>query len=130
MAIQHAAATGWQAFAAGQRENGLATLRGAAEREARTDKHAITPGPLAPARELYAEALLEAGRPDLALAEFEAVQRTEPRRLRAIAGAARAADAAGNRDEARRLNAMLLDVAGGADPTRAEIVAARAYLAR
>jgi hypothetical protein len=130
VAIQREAATGWQAFAAGQREDGLATLRGAAEREARTDKHAITPGPLAPARELYAEALLEAGRPDLALAEFEAVQRTEPRRLRAIAGAARAADAAGNRDEARRLNAVLLDVAGGADPTRAEIVAARAYLAR
>ncbi|BDG70745.1 hypothetical protein [Roseomonas fluvialis] len=128
--IQREAATGWQAFAAGQREAGLATLRAAAEREARTDKHAITPGPLAPARELYAEALLEAGLPAQALAEFEAVQRTEPRRLRAIDGAARAADAAGNRDEARRLYASLIDVAGAGDASRQEIAAARAYLAR
>ncbi|WP_137123848.1 hypothetical protein [Roseomonas sp. HF4] len=128
VAIQRDAATGWQAFAAGRREEGLALLRATAEREARTDKHVITPGPLAPARELYAEALLEAGQPAAALAEFDAVQRTEPRRLRAIAGAARAADAAGDRDEARRLYASLLDVAGNGDPTRTEIAAARSYL--
>ncbi|MFN0115013.1 MAG: tetratricopeptide repeat protein, partial [Paracoccaceae bacterium] len=128
--IQREAALGLQAFAAGQREEGLRLLRAAAERDSRLDKHVITPGPLAPARELYAEALLEAGQPAAALAEFEAVQRTEPRRLRAIAGAARAAEAMGNRDEARRLHASLLDVAGNGDPTRAELAAARAYLAR
>ncbi|HYF09475.1 MAG TPA: tetratricopeptide repeat protein [Acetobacteraceae bacterium] len=128
--IQREAALGQQAFAAGQREEGLQQLRMAAERESRLDKHVITPGPLAPARELYAEALLEAGQAAAALAEFEAVQRTEPRRLRAIAGAARAAEALGNRDEARRLHASLLDVAGNGDPSRPEIVAARAYLGR
>ena len=130
VAIQRESALGWQQFAGGQREQGLATLRAAAERESRTDKHAITPGPLAPARELYAEALLEAGQPAAALVEFEAVQRTEPRRFRAIAGAARSAEAAGNRDEARRFHAMLLDVAGSGDASRPELVAARAYLGR
>ena len=130
VAIQRDVAAGLQAFAAGRREEGLAALRAAAEREGRTDKHVVTPGPLAPARELYAEALLEAGQAAAALIEFEAVQRTEPRRLRAIAGAARAAEAAGNRDEARRLHASLLDVAGQGDPTRAELAAARAYHGR
>lgn len=130
VAIQRDVAAGWQTFAAGRREEGLAALRAAAELEARFDKHVITPGPLAPARELYAEALLEAGQAAAALVEFEAVQRTEPRRLRAIAGAARAAVAVGNRDEARRLHASLLDVAGNGDPSRPEIAAARAYLGR
>lgn len=130
VAIQRDAAAGWQAFAAGRQEQGLAILRRAAEHEARTDKHAITPGPLAPARELYAEALLEAGQPGAALIEFTALQRTEPRRFRAIAGAARAADLAGNRDEARRQYDQLLDVAGSSGATRPEVVIARAYLAR
>ncbi|WP_424810918.1 tetratricopeptide repeat protein [Roseococcus sp. YIM B11640] len=130
VAIQREAAMGVQQFAAGQREDGLATLRGAAEREGRTDKHVVTPGPLAPARELYAEALMEAGEPARALTEFVAVQVTEPRRFRAILGAARAAEAAGQPDEARRHYAALVDVAGQADGRRAELIAARAYLAR
>lgn len=130
VAIQRAAAAGWQEFASGRREEGLATLRGAAEREAGTDKHAITPGPLAPARELYAEALLEAGQPAAALAVFQALQQTEPRRFRAVAGAARAADAAGDREEARRQYGQLLDVAGSGGAGRPEVVAARAYLGR
>lgn len=129
VAIQREAALGWQEFAAGQRDQGLATLRGAAEREARTDKHVVTPGPLAPARELYAEALLEAGQPAAALAQFDAVQRSEPRRFRAIAGAARAAEAAGQPAEARRHYLLLLDVAGdGAE--RPEMATARAFVAR
>lgn len=128
--IERVAAAGWQEFALGRKEQGLATLRGAAEREGRTDKHVITPGPLAPARELYAEALLEAGQPAAALAVFQALQQTEPRRFRAIAGAARAADAAGDREEARRQYGQLLDVAGSGGTGRPEVVAARAHLGR
>jgi len=130
VAIQRAAAAGWQQFASGRQEEGLATLRGAAEREAGTDKHVITPGPLAPARELYAEALLEAGQSAAALAVFQALQQTEPRRFRAIAGAASAADAAGDRDEARRQYGQLLDVAGSGGAGRPEVVTARAYVGR
>ncbi|MDB5413949.1 MAG: hypothetical protein JWR10_2284 [Rubritepida sp.] len=130
VAIQREAAAGVQAFAAGRREEGLLTLRGASEREGRTDKHVVTPGPLAPARELYAESLLEAGQPAAALVEFESVQRTEPRRFRAIAGAARAAEAAGSTDEARRHYTSLIDVAGNSAAVRPELTAARAYLRR
>jgi tetratricopeptide (TPR) repeat protein len=127
--VQRLSAEGWAAFAAGRREQGLATLREAAEREARTDKHVITPGPLAPARELLAEALLEAGQPAAALREFETVQRTEPRRFRAVHGAARAAELAGERDLALRYYGALLEIAPGADAGRPEIERARAFLA-
>lgn len=130
VAIQRDSALGWQQFAAGRQEEGLATLRAAAEREARTDKHAITPGPLAPARELLAEALLQAGQPAAALAEFRAVQQTEPRRFRAIAGAARAAEAAGDRDAARLHAGELLDIAAQDAAPRPELLAARGQLGR
>lgn len=128
--IQREAAEGWIAFASGQRDQGIALLRAAAEREGRTEKHVITPGPLAPARELLAEALLEAGNHAEARREFEAVQQTEPRRFRTVYGAARAAELAGDAEAARRSYARLLEIAARADTPRAELAAARAYLAR
>ena len=128
--IQRQTAEGWIAFAAGRREEGLATLRQAAEREGETEKHVVTPGPLAPARELLAEALLEAGQHAAARQEFEAVQRTEPRRFRAAFGAARAAELAGDREAAQRLYGQVLEIAARSDTPRPELVAARAYLGR
>lgn len=126
--IQRESAEGVALVAAGQVEQGLVTLRAAADHQARTEKHVVTPGPLAPARELLAEALLDAGQPIAALREFEAVQQTEPRRFRAVAGAARAAAQANDREAARRHYAALIDIAPNADPARTEVVQARAFL--
>ncbi len=126
--IQRTAAEGWAAFARGRREEGLAALREAAEREGRTQKHIVTPGPLAPAREQLGEMLLEAGRPAEALREFEAVAQTEPNRFRAVAGAARAAEQAGDREAARRHYAALLEIAPNADVTRSELAQARTFV--
>jgi tetratricopeptide (TPR) repeat protein len=126
--IQRQSAEGWAAFAAGRREDGLGMLREAAEREGRTEKAAITPGPLAPARELLAEALLEAGRHADARREFEAVQRTEPRRFRAVYGAARAAELAGDRVAAQLHYAALLEIAPRPDASRPELELARAFI--
>jgi len=128
--IQRIAAEGWVAFASGRREDGLRLLREATDRESRTDKAAITPGPLAPARELLAEALLEAGDARAALAEFEAVSRTEPRRFRATAGAMQAAAAAGDTAAARRHAAALVDIAPNPDSPRPAIERARVLLAQ
>ena len=129
--IQRRAAEGWVAYAQGRREEGLAALREAVEREGRTEKHIVTPGPLAPAREQLAEMLLEAGRPAEALREFEAVARTEPNRFRAVSGAARAAERAGDAEATRRHYAHLLEIAARAeDGARPEVAAARAYAAK
>lgn len=127
--IQWRAAGAWVAFAAGRRVEGIAALREAAELEDATDKAAVTPGPLAPARELLGEMQLEAGDPSAALREFEASMAKEPGRLRGAFGAARAAEAAGDAASARKHYARMLEIAANADTARPELERARRYLA-
>lgn len=94
--------------AEGKSDECLEALRQAADREDATEKHVVTPGPILPARELLADMLLEADRPGDALAEYEAVLLKEPHRYRAVAGAMRAADGAGDAEKARLHAADLL----------------------
>jgi Tfp pilus assembly protein PilF len=101
IAIQVDAVKGFAAFKAGQAEAGVAGLRKAAEREDASEKHVVTPGPLLPARELLAAVLLQRGDAAAALREFETVLGKEPNRLRAMAGAAVAAERAGEPGKAR-----------------------------
>lgn len=99
--IQMDVVRGLAAFKSGQAEAGIAVLRQAADREDASEKHVVTPGPLLPAREVLATALLERGDAAAALQEFEGVLRKEPNRLRAMAGAALAAERAGDKERAR-----------------------------
>jgi len=50
-------------------------MRSAAAEEDGTEKNAITPGPLKPAREQLGELLLELNQPALALKEFKTLQK-------------------------------------------------------
>jgi tetratricopeptide (TPR) repeat protein len=127
--IQHIAATAWIAEAEGRPDEALELMRKATEIEAGTEKHAITPGPLAPAREQLAEMLLAAGQPAEALKEFEAVQQVEPNRLRALAGAGRAAELAGDPAAAKRYYGEVVELSASATVSRPEIEAARAFVA-
>ena len=128
--IHRVAAEGWIALSRGQQDQGLALLREAAEREGRTDKHPVTPGPLVPAREQLGEMLLLMQRPAEAQREFEAVQQTEPRRFRAVNGAAMAAEQAGDRAAARRHYGQLLEIAAKAETPLPELDRARAFLSQ
>ena len=125
--IQRTVALAWQTFASGRRDEGIAQLRAAADAEDATDKAAVTPGPLAPARELLGDMLLEAGRAKEALAAFEATMKKEPNRFRGAYGAARAAEAAGNRGKAKTYYNQLLRIARDADTARPELVTARNF---
>jgi tetratricopeptide (TPR) repeat protein len=127
--IQRRVAAAWVAFAEGRREEALATLRAAADAEDATDKSAVSPGPLAPARELLGEMLHAAGDASGALAELEASMAKEPGRFRGAFAAARAAEAAGNAAKAREHYARTVELAREADSLRPEIETARAYLA-
>jgi hypothetical protein len=126
--IQHMAAAAWIAYAEGKGDEALALMRSAAEREAGTEKHVITPGPLAPAREQLGEMLLAADRPAEALTEFEAVQQVEPDRFRALFGAGRAAELAGDRPTAKRYYERVVEITASADSSRPEIEAAKAFV--
>lgn len=128
--IQRRVAMAWQLFAHGNRAEAIALLTGVAEVEDRTDKAAVTPGPFLPARESLAEMLLQAGRPAEALAAFETVLQREPNRFRAVAGAARAATAAGNDAKAAGFYTQLLTTCVTADTQRSELLAARQAIGR
>ena len=128
--IQRQAATAWIARAEGKKDEALALLRSAAEREDATEKHPVTPGPLVPARELLAEALLEANEPAQALREFEASMRIEPNRFKGLYGAARAAELSGDGAKARAYYTQLLALGEKADSERPELRQAKAFLGR
>jgi hypothetical protein len=116
--IQEVAVEAWAALAAGKKEEALRQMRLAAELEDGTEKSAVTPGPLAPARELLGEMLLEMNDPAQALEQFEATLKKEPGRFRALDGAAHAAQLSANRDASQRYFRELLKACSRADKRR------------
>jgi hypothetical protein len=107
--------------AEGKRDEGTDLMKAAAAREDATEKHVVTPGPLLPAREVYADLLLEAKKGADALREYEAVLAKEPNRYRAILGAAKAAQAAGDAKKAKLYGDELRQQAKDADTPRIEL---------
>ena len=104
----------------------LAELRA----EDKTEKSIVTPGPLAPARELYGSMLLERGMAKEALTAFETTLNKEPNRLNATIGAGQAAQKLGDTAKARQYFAKALALADGKDVSRVEIADARAFVAK
>ena len=128
--IQRQAAAAWLAHAEGRNDEALQLLGRAAALEDTTDKHPVTPGAILPAREQLGDLLFELNQPAQALKEFEAVLQSAPRRFNSLYGAARAAEVSGQAKKARTHYASLVAVCQHADHERAELQAARAFLAR
>jgi len=116
--IQADVVHGLTVLAEGKGAEGSELLRAAAAREDATEKHAVTPGPLLPARELLADVLLAAKKGSEALREFEAVLAKEPNRYRAITGAGKAARLAGDAKKVQTYAALLSQQAKDADAPR------------
>jgi len=123
--IMRKGAEAWTLHAQGKSAEAVARLREAADDEDATEKSPVSPGPLAPAREMYAELLLEAGQAKEALTQFETAMSKEPGRFRSLAGAMRAAEQTGDTAKARKYAIQLLDLAKNASPGRAELEQAR-----
>jgi tetratricopeptide (TPR) repeat protein len=120
--VQRRAVSAWTALAEDRADEALREMKSAAELEDSTEKSAVTPGPLAPSRELLGEMLLQMNQPRQALEEFEATLKSEPKRFRALYGAARAAQLKGDREASRRYFRELLEVCKHADkPGRKEM---------
>ncbi len=128
--IQIKVVEAWTVRAEGNAEQALSLMQAAAEHEDRTEKSAVTPGPIKPARELLGEMLLELDRPALALVEFEAAMKKEPNRFRALSGAARAAELTGDAVRARDYYSQMQKLWNGADPDSPELNRMKAFLVR
>jgi tetratricopeptide (TPR) repeat protein len=107
---QRLAVAAWVAHAEGRHAEALDLARRAADQEEQVEKHPVTPGPLIPARELLGDILMVHQQPAEALAAYEETLEREPNRARTLAGAARAARAAGRDDVARTHYRALMDV--------------------
>jgi hypothetical protein len=127
--IQRQVANAWVLAAEGKHDEALKAMSAAADAEDKTGKHPVTPGPLAPARELYGQMLLDRGMAKESLAAFEATMAKEPNRYGGYAGAAKAAEAAGDKVKAKTYAQKLVTLASDADADRTEVAKARAFLA-
>jgi hypothetical protein len=124
------AVSAWVALAEGSREQAVKLMRVAADGEDGSVKHVSMENRLYPMRELFAELLLETGQAAPALREFEAALKENPNRYRGLYGAARAAEAAGDRQKAGIYFAKFVAVSAKADTDRPEIAQAKTFLAK
>ncbi|HUQ50296.1 MAG TPA: hypothetical protein VM056_06245 [Terriglobales bacterium] len=128
--IQRRGVSAWALLAVGKEQEALLAMEAAADLEDGTEKSAVTPGPISPARELLGEMLLQLKQPAQALKQFEATLRKEPNRFRALAGAAKAAGLLGDEEAEKKYYRALLKVCERADtPGRPELAKARVIAA-
>ncbi|HET9424273.1 MAG TPA: hypothetical protein VFO55_02790 [Gemmatimonadaceae bacterium] len=97
VAIQYLEARAALYIAEGARNDGLEAMFEAVKREDATEKSAVTPGPIVPARELLADMYMELRRHREALAHYRDALVKEPGRFRSLYGAMKAAAAIGDR---------------------------------
>ncbi len=124
--IKRQALDAWVLLASGDTAGALREAKAAADREDVTEKHPITPAELLPARELEADMHLALGHFAAAREAYQETLKREPGRARAVFGAARAAELAGDRSAAADGYRAYLDLMDQADGGRAEMQVARA----
>src|ERR1700733_4459041 len=127
--VQAQTANAWILYADGKYDEALKAMSAAAAAEDNSEKSPVTPGPPAPARELYGSMLLERGMDKEALTAFEATMAKEPNRFNGYVGAAKAAQALGDTAKAKAMYEKLVALAAGSNSERPTLAAARVFVA-
>jgi tetratricopeptide (TPR) repeat protein len=110
--VQQREAEAWLAYAEGKSGEAVKSMRLAAEREESEHEESLS----IPAREMLGDLFLDLKQPSEALTAYQAALKISPKRFDALYGAARAAEAAGNAQEAREYYTQLARIAApGAD---------------
>jgi tetratricopeptide (TPR) repeat protein len=117
--VQRREVAAWMAEKAGNKARAFSKMRSAADLEESMDKDAVTPGAVTPAREMLAELYSLENQPKESLAEYEAVLKVAPNRFNALYGAARAAEASGNNEIAKRYYQKLTEISPGDERPKA-----------
>jgi hypothetical protein len=113
--IQQVEVSAWVALAENKNDQAISQMMSAADMEDGTEKSAVTPGPLAPARELLGQMFLQLNQPTQALKQFEATLQHEPGRFRALYEAAHAAQLTGDRQTSQKYFRQLLKTCSHGD---------------
>lgn len=128
--VERRTANAWLALAEGNKAEALTLMRSAADLEATTEKHPVTPGPMIPARELLGDMLIELNQPQQALREFEGSLGDSPNRFNGLFGAARAAELSGDKKKAADYYAKIVSLTANADSERSELHKAKKFLSQ
>jgi len=121
----HKEALAWLSVAQQKYDDALGILRPVAEHE---DSLGEEPDGI-PAREMMAEILMMAKRPEQALAEYELDLKFNPNRFNGLYGAAQAAEAAGKQEKAAQYYGELVKVCAGGNSDRPELSRAKGLVA-
>ena len=127
--LQLQAANGWVMFGEGRKDEAIDLLRRVAKAEDELGKSPVSPGALVPVREQLGDMLLELGRPQDALAAFEAALKIYPARYRGLYGAGLSAERAGDHATASLYYAKLAAQTAKGDGRRSELAHIREFLA-
>ena len=127
--IQVLAAQAWIAQAQSKPEEALKFMRAAADLEDSSEKHVAMENRFYPMRELLGDLLMEQGQAGEALKTYEASMKNARERLRGFYGAAKAAEALGDKQKATTYFTELLRLTKDADTDRPEIRTAKQALA-
>jgi tetratricopeptide (TPR) repeat protein len=118
-------AEAWILHAQGEDDKAIPLLRTLADKN---DKDGSEPEGV-PAREMLADLLLEAKRPQEALVEYRTDLKLNPNRFNGLYGAARAAEEAGKQKDAEEYYALLVKTCEGGSSTRPELSRAKQLVA-
>lgn len=128
--IQRRAVAAWIAHAEKRDDEAVKLMRESADLDDATDGDAIMPGPIVRARELLGDLYLELGQPGAALTAFRTALAKTPLRFNGLLGAARAAQAAGDHDQAAALVRQLDALCRKNHCVRPELVELQAAIER
>ncbi len=116
----------WASYASGRNDEALKQMRTAADLQDKVGQGEVDN----PAREMLGDMLLDLGDPQRALAEYRVATRLSPNRFNGLYNAGRAAEAAGQKDEASTYYAALLkSTADGGESRRPELAHAKSFVA-
>lgn len=122
------AVTSWIALADDDAATALELAQAAADREDAVDKHPVTPGEVLPARELFADMLLQLGRGGDARDQYLVVLENSPNRLNALLGAAEASVQLGGEAEAADYYRTALQQTASGNQNRPRLKRAKAFV--
>ena len=125
--IQRISAMAWLKYMKGEKKEALNLMKQAANLEATTAKHPVTPGEILPSRELLADMLLDMGNYKEAQAEYEAALVRSANRFNSLYGAGYAAELMGDKGKAGKYYKKLVEISA-ADAKRERLEHAKTFL--
>jgi tetratricopeptide (TPR) repeat protein len=115
----------WVAFAQGNMADAAKYMRESADLQDKVGQGEVD----IPAREMLADILLESGQPQQALIEYQQALKLSPNRFNGLYNAGRAAEAAGDKAQAKRYYSTLLEATGnGSESARPEFEHMRTFV--